>query len=162
MEQAQDGDHDAYAALLDDISPALQQFVSRRVRDPDDAKDAYQDVLMAVHGARHTYQPGRPLEPWLFAIARRVIGHRYGERGARESREVLMNVQPDVAIEGNGLLKLELEQALLALSPTEREALALLKLDGLSVAAAASRAGTTIAALKVRAHRAYRTLRRLL
>jgi hypothetical protein len=27
---------------------------------------------MAFFRARHTYQPSRPLEPWLFAIARNV------------------------------------------------------------------------------------------
>jgi DNA-directed RNA polymerase specialized sigma24 family protein len=38
----------------------------------------------------------------------------------------------------------------------------MLKLEGLSVGAAAARAGTTRGALKVRAHRAYKTLKAFL
>jgi RNA polymerase sigma-70 factor (ECF subfamily) len=59
-------------------------------------------------------------------------------------------------------MKVVLEQALEQLSPAQRQAFILLKIDGLSLAAAAPRAGTTVGALKVRAHRAYRALRRLL
>ena len=52
-------------------------------------------------------------------------------------------------------LGLQLDTALRALPNRQREALQLLKFQGLSVAEAAARAGTTPGALKVRAHRAY-------
>jgi RNA polymerase sigma-70 factor (ECF subfamily) len=52
-----------------------------------------------------------------------------------------------------------LEQALHALPRAQREAFEMLKLEGLSVRAAAERAGTTAGALRVRAHRAYRAIR---
>ena len=162
MAEAQGGDRAAYRALLDDIGPMMQQFVRGRVRDAEEAKDVYQDVLLALHRARHTYEPARPLEPWLFSIARRVIARRRGERVARDARELLVHELPEIAVHGDGALKHELERALLGLSPDQREALALLKIDGLSIEAAAPRAGTTVGALKVRAHRAYRALRRLL
>jgi len=162
MAAAQQGDRAAYRALLDDIAPIVGRFVRLRVRDDEEAKDVYQDIFMALHRARHTYEPARPFEPWLFAIARRVVGRRYGERVARASHEQTVHVLPEVAVDGDGSVKLELEEALRALSPDQREAFALLKLDGLSLERAAPRAGTTVSALKVRAHRAYRTLRRLL
>jgi RNA polymerase sigma-70 factor (ECF subfamily) len=162
MAAAQDGDRVAYRALLDDIGPLVRHYVGRRLRDPEDAKDVYQDVLMALHRARHTYEPSRPFEPWLFAIARRVVMRRRAERAVRDGRERLVRVLPDVAVEGDGYAKLGLEQVLRGLSRDQREALALLQIDGLSVEAAAPRAGTTTGALKVRAHRAYRALRRFL
>ncbi len=162
MAAAQRGDREAYRALLDDVSPAVLAFVRRRIPDAEEAKDVYQDVLMAVHRARRTYEPTRPLEPWLFAIARHVVMRHRGERAARAAHEVYAGVLPDVPIEGDGHLRIELERTLACLSPAQREAFALLKLDGLSLAHAAPRAGTTIGALKVRAHRAYRVLRRLL
>jgi RNA polymerase sigma-70 factor (ECF subfamily) len=80
----------------------------------------------------------------------------------RGAREILVRELPSVAVGGDGYVKLALEQAFRQLSPDQREALMLLQLDGLSIEAAAPRAGTTIGALKVRAHRAYRALRRLL
>ena len=162
MAAVQRGDRAAYGALLDDIGPIVQQFVRRRVRDAEEAKDVYQDILMALHRARRTYEPTRPFEPWLFAIARRVVARRLHERWARAAREISATVLPDVPVEADGHLKLALEQALGRLSPDQREAFGLLKLEGLSVEAAAPRAHTTTGALKVRAHRAYRALRRLL
>ena len=162
MADAQQGDRVAYAALLDDVGPLVQQFVRRRVRDAEEAKDVYQDVMLAVHRARHTYEPTWPLEPWLFAIARRIVARRTGERLARGERELLLRTLPEIAVGGDGDVKLELAEALQALSPTQREALALLKLDGLSMEAAAARARTSVGALRVRAHRAYRALRRFL
>lgn len=162
MAAVQRGDRAAYGALLDDIGPIVQQFVRRRVRDAEEAKDVYQDILMALHRARRTYEPTRPFEPWLFAIARRVVARRLHERWARAAREISATVLPDVPVEADGHLKLALEQALGRLSADQREAFGLLKLEGLSVEAAAPRARTTAGALKVRAHRAYRALRRLL
>jgi RNA polymerase sigma-70 factor (ECF subfamily) len=162
MADVQRGDRDAYRALLDDIGPAIQQFVRRRVRDVEEAKDVYQDVLMALHRARHSYEPGRPFEPWLFAIAKRVVARRRGERVARDAREIHPLVLPEVPIEADGHVKLELERVLACLSAEQREAFVLLKVGGLSMARAAPIAGTTVGALKVRAHRAYRALRRLL
>ena len=161
MADVQRGDRAAYRALLDDIGPAVRQFVRRRVDDAEEAKDVYQDILMALHGARRTYEPGRPFEPWLFAIARRVVAKRRSERVARETREVHPEILPDVPIDADGDARLDLEEAIGRLSPDQRQALVLLKIDGLSIARAAPLAGTTVGALKVRAHRAYRVLRRL-
>ena len=161
MADVQRGDRAAYRALLDDIGPVVRQFVRRRVDDAEEAKDVYQDILMALHGARRTYEPGRPFEPWLFAIARRVVARRRGERAVRETREIHPEVLPDVPIDADGEARLGLEEAIARLSPDQRQALILLKLDGLSIARAAPLAGTTVGALKVRAHRAYRVLRRL-
>jgi RNA polymerase sigma-70 factor (ECF subfamily) len=155
MADAQQGDRVAYAALLDDVGPLVQQFVRRRVRDAEEAKDVYQDVMLAMHRARHTYEPTWP-------IARRIVARRTGERLARGERELLLRTLPEIAVGGDGDVKLELAEALRALSPTQREALALSKLDGLSMEAAAARARTSVGALRVRAHRAYRALRRFL
>jgi RNA polymerase sigma-70 factor (ECF subfamily) len=162
MADAQQGDRVAYAALLDDVGPMVQQFVRRRVRDPEEAKDVYQDVLLAVHRARHTDDPTWPFEPWLFAIARRIVARRTGERVARGARELLVLTLPEIAVHGDGDAKLELEEALQALSPAQREALALSKLEGLSMEDAAARVRISVGALRVRAHRAYRALRRFL
>jgi RNA polymerase sigma-70 factor (ECF subfamily) len=52
--------------------------------------------------------------------------------------------------------------ALAELPVQQREAVVLTKLDGKSVAEAAEIAGTTVGAMKVRAHRGYEALRKLL
>jgi RNA polymerase sigma factor (sigma-70 family) len=162
MAGAQRGDTSAYAELLNEIGPIVIKFLRRRVRDADAVQDLYQEIFLSLHRARHTYQPTRPLEPWLFAIARHIVAGHEQRRRARLAREVLVDSPPDTPISSDAHLKPQLEQALRVLSPDQREAITLLRLDGLSLDAAARRAGTTTGALKVRAHRGYKMLRHLL
>ena len=162
MARAQDGDREAYRTLLEDVSPPLRRFFRRRINDAGDVEDLLQDTLIALHRARHTYDPARPLEPWLFAIARNVLTDHLRRELGRARREVLVDVLPEVEETPAGETEQQVAQALARLPPAQRQAIELLKLEGLSVEMAAARAGTTAGALKVRAHRAYRALRTLL
>jgi RNA polymerase sigma-70 factor (ECF subfamily) len=56
----------------------------------------------------------------------------------------------------------ELGTVLAKLPSDQREAFSMLKLDGLSLEAASAKAGVSVGALKVRAHRAYKALKRLI
>ena len=56
----------------------------------------------------------------------------------------------------------ELSAALAALPEGQREAVSLIQVEGLSVAEAALRVGISAGALKVRAHRGYRAMRKAL
>jgi RNA polymerase sigma-70 factor (ECF subfamily) len=159
MGRAQDGDRDAYRALLDDVSPLLLAFLRRRVVDPHEVEDIHQETLIAMHRARHTYDPSRPLEPWLFTIARNVATDHNRRHLARLSWEVLLETPPEGTTEpADG----RLAEALQRLPPAQREAFELLKIEGLSVAAGAARAGTSEGALRVRAHRAYKAIKAFL
>jgi len=53
---------------------SLAAFLRSRA-SAGDLEDVYQEVLLAVHRVRHTYDARRPFEPWLFAIARFVARH---------------------------------------------------------------------------------------
>ncbi len=160
MALAQHGDAAAYRALLDDLGPALVRFLRRRLKDSQDLADAYQDTFLALHRARHTYQPPRPIEPWLFAIARNVAVD-YDRRAQRRRRhEVLTDSAPEPTPDPPPRdWRSELATAMRSLPNRQREALQLLKLQGLSIREAAARLGTTPTALKLRAHRAYLALK---
>jgi RNA polymerase sigma-70 factor (ECF subfamily) len=162
MARVQGGDQEAYRALLDDVVPMLRGFLRRRVTGMSDVEDILQDVLLAMHRARHTYDPARPLEPWLYAIARNVTIDHARRRLARANWEVMVDELPDAPGAVDAPYGPRLDEALGKLPTAQREAFEMLKLEGLSVDAAAERAGTTPGALKVRAHRAYKTLRALL
>jgi len=162
MAEAQRGNAEAYRALLDDIGPEILSFLRARVPNPQDVGDLYQETFLALHRARRTYTPLRPVEPWLFAIAGHVVARHMRRHRTRMGREVPVDLLPEQAMEDSGPARLQLAQALDHLPPTYREAIDLVKLEGLSTEAAAARAGTTPGALRVRAHRAYRALRQLL
>lgn len=160
MALAQAGDHEAYRAVLDDVSALLGPFLRRRLADPDEAADVLQDVLVSVHRARHTYDPAQPFEPWLFAIVRHQLVDHARRRRRRARVEVLPDdALPEVAAAEPAAGADLLEEALRRLPPAQREAFEMLQLEGLSVAAAAARAGTSLGALRVRAHRAYKAIR---
>lgn len=161
MERLQLGDTDACRALLDDIGPSLTRFLRRRIADSDELEDVYQEVLIAVFEARHTYERGRPFEPWLFAIARYIAADHARRRWSRAKWEELTAEPPDRTAEVSVAAVPELARILDKLPPEQREAFEMLKLDGLSLRAAAKRAGVSVGALKVRAHRAYKALKRL-
>ena len=162
MARAQAGDREAYRSLLDNLGPEVMAYVRRRLHNPQDVDDVYQEVLLAIHMSRHTYEPGRAVEPWVFAIAANVLA-RHWRRSQRRARcEVLVDVLPAEQTRTAGPSRTEVGQALARLPGRQREALELLQLDGLPVDVAATRAGTTVGALRVRAHRASKTLRMLL
>ncbi len=165
MAAAQRGESDCYRRLLEALLPEIRKFAVRRLRDLAAAEDVVQNVLLSLHRARHTYRPERPFEPWLWAIARNALIDAQRSRRVRETREVaLEEALESAAAEPPRSLALspELQRALESIPPAQRQAVELVQVEGLSVSEAAARAGTTPGALKVRAHRGYRALRRLL
>ncbi len=161
MERLQQGDADACRLLLDDVGPAVTRFLRARVA-VDEVEDVYQETFMALFQARHTYEAGRPLEPWLFAIARNVAADHSRRRWSRATWEELTADLPERAEGDSPAAPPEIEEFLTRLPPAQREAFEMLKLDGMTLEAAAGRAGVTVGALKVRAHRAYKALRKLI
>lgn len=69
MARAQDGDANAYVALLHEITPYLRSVIDRGWLDGCDIESAVRDVLLTMHAVRHTYDASRPFEPWLRDIA---------------------------------------------------------------------------------------------
>lgn len=150
MERAQQGDQEAYRSLLEEIGAMLTRMLRWWVSDPQELEDVTQETLLTVHRARHTYHPARPLEPWLFSIARRVAGEHGRRRRARLSIETSVDMLPEIAGEDvGGATARQVSDLMRRLPPSQREAFKLLKLEGLSLEAGAARAGTTTGALKV-------------
>jgi RNA polymerase sigma-70 factor (ECF subfamily) len=165
MASAQGGDAEAYARLLSELLPFVRNLVRRRLGDDPGAEDVVQEVLLSVHVARHTFRPERSLAPWVRAIARNaVVDHvrRRGRHQARRSDVEAAELPAEDAAPEAGPLSPEISRALERLPDAQRQAVTLLKIEGLSVAEAAARVGVSQGALKLRAHRGYRTLRDLL
>ncbi len=74
MRAALAGDEAAYRRLLAELAQALRATVRRTLaharRSEGDAEDVVQEILLAVHLKRHTWDPRQPLAPWAFAVAR--------------------------------------------------------------------------------------------
>lgn len=163
MIAAQGGDAERYQRLLEELLPFVRGIARGRLRDADAADDVSQEVLLRIHTARHTYRPERALLPWVRTITRNAVIDHARRRG--RSREVALEHAGDLRdprAEVQRSLSPGLERILGTLPDSQRQAVLLLKVEGLSVAEAAERAGVSSGAIKLRAHRAYRTLRDLL
>ena len=164
MAAAQRGDADVYRRLLTELLPFVTDVVRGRVGDDPAAEDIVQEVLLSIHTARHTYRPERPLEPWVRTIARNAVIDWVRRQARARARQSEVDAADLPAPDRDGPatpLSPGMERALSSLPEAQREAVVMLKLEGLTVAEAAERAGTTPGALKLRAHRGYRALRDL-
>ena len=87
MRSAIAGDSAAYHRLLKAVTPVLRAAARRglaRAGQPaDQSEDIVQDILLAVHLKRHTWDPNAPFAPWLFAIARNKLIDALRRRGRR-------------------------------------------------------------------------------
>lgn len=162
---AQSGDAEAYRRFLTSILPFVHGLVRRRTWSEDMAADVVQDVLLTVHRVRHTYEPGRPVKPWLAAIAaRRSIDamRRRGRIGAREVHNEPAYetfADPRANREEAADSARTLAQMTGGLSEGQKEALDLLKVKEMSLAEASAVSGQSVASLKVNVHRAIKKMR---
>jgi len=167
MDRYAAGDDAAFAEVYDRVAPRLYAYLRKQTRDGALAEDVLQQTLLKMHLARGSFLAGAPVMPWAYAIARRL----YVDNLRRGRREVLSTTDEPRETEAQtgeptadelvaaGQLAVRLEAELARLPEAQRTAFALVKQEGLSMAEAASVLGTTVSAVKLRAFRAYQTLR---
>jgi RNA polymerase sigma-70 factor, ECF subfamily len=160
--RAQAGDERAYRQALGMIASRLRGYLRRRLATcPDEVEDLVQETLLALHLQRGTYDPAWPVSAWVVAIARHKLVDLWRRQGRRDSLhdalddvdEQLLASDPD-----DGGARRDLERLLRQLPQAQRAAIELTKLDGLSVAEAASRTGASASAIKVQVHRGLKRL----
>lgn len=159
------GDAGAHRAFLTAVSGNLRAFFRSRMRNaPEDAEDLLQETLIAIHTRRDSYDPSFPVTAWIYAIARyRMIDHwrRRGRRGEHipvEDAPELFTAAEDVAVDA----KRDVTRLLAMLPQKQRDAIRLVKLEGVSVKDAATQTGLTESDVKISTHRGMKTLMRLM
>ncbi|CAA9494765.1 MAG: hypothetical protein AVDCRST_MAG31-39 [uncultured Sphingomonas sp.] len=161
---AQLGDAGAYRQFVTSVTPFVSGVARRRCWSADMIPDVVQDTMLSVHRVRHTYQAGRPVKPWLAAIAVRRSIDALRRRGRLQAREVhnqaAYESYADPGHDGEELRPPEhtLAQFTASLSPKQKQALELVKVREMSLSEAASASGQSVALLKVNIHRAIRKM----
>lgn len=159
---AQDGDRQAYAAMLTAARGWLLRYFRRKV-PPDSLDDLVQETLLSIHAKLGSYDPARPFVPWLAAIARyRFVDHlRVAYRLAAET-----DLDDDHAASDNEqeavAARLSLNRLFDALPAAQQQAIELVKIEGRSVEEAASRTGQSASLIKVNIHRGLKRLAALI
>lgn len=182
MQRHIDGDWRAFDRLHERLAPRLRAMISRMVGRQQDIDDLVQMTFLRAHLARSRFAP-RGSDPnlavvgWYFTIARNTAMEflrqqgreaRRREQGAAEDPgSAIVDETPNVETlavdrEAEAEILERLQAALAQLPPAQREVVQLHKLKGLSMAEISQRLTVGEGAIRVRAHRAYRSLQRLL
>ena len=159
-----DGDIEAFDALYAAFAGRLRGYLLSQCRDATLADDLVQDTFMQIHRSRRTYQPGRPVTPWIYAIARNVYLMKRRSTGRRMrfedalaadlrssdgSRDALNTI-----VEGD-----QVRRALRDVPADQRQALLLHHVEGWSFIEIAEQLGIRVNAAKTRAFRGVRKMR---
>ena len=169
------GDAAAFHKLYGLLAPRILAYLRGLLMgDQAAAEDMLQLTFLKVHEARDTYVRGANPIPWIYTIAHRTTLDELRKRKrsrVRLTKDGEVGSEPAAALSGaaadaeNDVDREAIAGALAALEhlpENQREALLLTKVHGRSHAEAAQITGTTPGAIKLRAHRAYVTLRQLL
>jgi RNA polymerase sigma-70 factor (ECF subfamily) len=168
------GDERAFELLFERLAPVLFGFFARSFGRGPVAEDLVQTTFLKLHRARDTYRQDAALRPWVFTIAARVrLDHLRKRRGFElaHTEDDLANLEqsapdpaPDPADEALARSDRDafIRTAIDKLPESQRVVVLLHRYEGLTLVEIASALDTTEGAIKLRAHRAYTTLRKLL
>jgi RNA polymerase sigma-70 factor, ECF subfamily len=163
MRSAISGDSAAYHRLLKAVTPVLRAAARRglaRAGQPvDQSEDIVQEVLLAVHLKRHTWDANAPFAPWLFAIARNKLIDWLRRRG----RRVFVNIDDfadslpgDAAPETPAASEVAVQ--LQSLPARQREVLQSIAVDSSSIKDTAAKFAMSEGAVRVALHRGLASL----
>lgn len=159
-----DGDASAFRELYTLVSPRLYGYLVKLCRHRALASDLLQQSFMKVHRARAAYIRGADPVPWIYAIAHRTFidefrRQRRDTTRLAELRDLEASPRDGAHDDGSDDRVNDALVALARLPHDQRQAVVLTKLEGKSLLEAAEIAGTSVTAMKVRAHRGYKALR---
>lgn len=157
MAASQTGDKAAYNVLLSEIGMWLERYFRRRV-PPHQLDDLVQDVLLALHHKRSSYDPSRPFIPWLSAIAR----YRWVDHLRKVYKHETDLLQDDDAFEDSEEdvveARVSLERLFVNLPERQAKVIELVKIEGRSIKETAAKTGQSESLVKVNIHRGLKKL----
>ena len=163
MRSAISGDNAAYQRLLSAIAPVLRATARRglaRAGQPvDQSEDIVQDILLAVHLKRHTWDANAPFAPWLFAIARNKLIdslRRRGRRGFVNIDDFAETIPSEPAAETAPAS--DVAAQLKSLPPRQRDVLQSIAVDSASIKDTAAKFAMSEGAVRVALHRGLASL----
>ena len=163
MRAAIAGDEAKYQSLLSDMARALRGVVrgglSGVSASPNDVEDVIQEVLLAIHLKRHTWDQSKPIGPWVMAITRNKLIDQLRRRGRRS--EVPIDDMLDHLEAGgqeDAIHAHDVSKVLSSLNGRNREIVQAITIDGHSARDVAQRLGLTEVAVRVSLHRSLKAL----
>lgn len=160
---------DAVALCAREHGRAIGSLCMALLGSQAEAEEALQETLLAACAQMGSYRAEGTVRAWLFGIARRQCARRF-EMGRRERSRLELVPDPDGSTSDDSpaasvaILRRAraVRAALAALKPSERDALILRYVGGLSFREVAAESGIDEAAARKRASRGLAQLRHML
>ena len=158
------GDAAAYRAFLGELTlrlrPAVRSACQRAGLPAADVEDMLQDVLLAIHTKRQTWEPSAKLGPWVHAIVRYKVIDGFRRRGRRDEIPIddVLETLPAEAPQGEPNARDMIETFLPSLSGRQYDVVKAISLDHASIRQTAERLSMTEGAVRVTLHRAIAAL----
>jgi RNA polymerase sigma factor (sigma-70 family) len=163
MRSAIAGDSRAYHNLLTTITPHVRAMARRRCGQfsatTSEAEDVVQEVLLAIHLKRGTWNPTRPLGPWIFALVRNKLVdslQRPGRWIDIPLEDVEATLESDERLSASD--RMDVEQILAKLRDPQRTIVQSISIEGTNVRETADRLEMIEVAVRVSLHRALEAL----
>ena len=160
-----DGDQGAFAELFRRYTPLLSHIARGYLQRPSDAVDIVQQTFLQLHRARLDYDVTRRLRPYLTTICVNLCRQSHRSRSRRPEGDELSEVpvEPTQQLRQESLqAQSKVQKALAQLPQAQRDMIKLHWLSDMSFAEIAESLDLGVSAVKVRAHRGYEVLRRIL
>ena len=157
------GDAASFRDIFDRYASMLVRFLTRYVGRAADAQDLTQQTFLQLHRARHDFRAGMRLRPWVMTIALNLARDLLRRRGRRVETPVDAEIlaAPDTPLPSDADdVKRKVRRAVEALPREQREVIELHWFEELPFHEIAAILGVSAGAARVRAHRAYVSLRR--
>lgn len=159
------GDGNAFGEFVERYRRPIYSYLVRCGVEEAARDDLFQEVFTNIHNAAVTYDPERPVKPWVFAIAANIVRSYYRKSRVREVG-VLMRTPPpgdDTAPDSYQLVEARetaawVEQAIAALPLSQREVVLLCCVEQLSRDDVAAALGMPVNTVKTNLRRARMTL----
>jgi RNA polymerase sigma factor (sigma-70 family) len=158
-----DGEPDAVRELYARFARPLYALSRSHLADTEHAKDAVQQTFLQAWRSASSFDPARPLAPWLFQICRRVCIDRFRrERVAAAERLDDHERHPALSVAGPSMERSwvvwEVRRAIEALPADSREIIRLVHLEGHTFEQVALRLQLPVGTVKSRSFRAHKKL----
>ena len=153
-----DGNSADHGCLLRALVPLLSAFYNRRMTASNDIEDLVQETLIAVHTRRSTYDRDRPFTAWLFSIARYKMIDHFRRNRVHVPIDDLDHILMVEGFEGSSGAWLDVDDLLATLPDKQAQLIRATRIDGDSIAEAASANGYGESDVKVSIHRGLKAL----
>jgi RNA polymerase sigma-70 factor (ECF subfamily) len=157
------GDREAYRRFLEAVTPFVRGTAANRCSRLGiswaEVEDIVQEVLLAIHLKRGTWDQGRPIGPWIAAIVRNKVVDSFRKRG----RTTVISIDGVVNTLQSAEVPVEPETSSLSrmladLRDVQRAIVMSISVEGQSIKQTATRLQMSEGAVRVALHRALKSL----